>query len=204
MPSLTQPPINFQERIRSAVAETLGLSYADIVAQIIHLRVTLDGDVTTDSDTYRMPGDYGFLGWEMHAHLAMNSISTEPTLGTDSGSTSVLEFGGLRERALLKAMNCKYQVVNPDAAGPLPIVDGEGRNSSGQNFLDTRLSVLWKDAGGAPVEWCRGNDVMPLIVGPLDRLKGTFTLVNSEDTRLNVQTEYGIALWGCFIRADAI
>jgi hypothetical protein len=201
---LTEAPVNFQERIRSAAAETLGLGYADIIAQIIHLRVTLDDQTTFDEDVYRINGEYAFLAWELHPHLAMNQLSQEPVHGT-AASLSVLEYGGVRERAALKAMNCRWQLENLDAGGaPLAVVNTSGFNSSGQKALDVRLSSLWQDAGGKPIGWCKGNDVMPLIVGPLDRLQGSFELVNSTDDRLNKQTEYGVALWGAFVRARAL
>jgi len=202
MSSLTPAPLNFQERIRSAVAEQMQLSDDDILVQVVNLLVTLDVNTVTTTDSFQMPADRAFVGWEMHAHLAMNALSTELTLGTGA-STSVLEYGGMRDRAVAKLMNCHYLVDNIDAmSAPLPIVDTTGQNSANTTAgLQDRLSTLWPDAGGQPMRWARGNRILPLIVRPRERHRFTGTLIEKTDTRLVAAAEYGVSIWGAFVAA---
>lgn len=202
---LTQPPPNFQRIIASAIAEAQYASYADVQAVILHLRATLDGTTTEGRDEYRIPPGFTFLGWELHAHLALNSPSTEPTLGTGA-STSILEFGGMRERAILKAMNCHFALKNLDAtADGLPLLDTTGSSNVASTTCHDgleghlRLSTLLPPLGG-PVQWAVGRDILPFVARAQQRLRATFKLQETADTRLNRAAEYGIALWGAFIR----
>lgn len=201
MSELTRLP-SFEQPIAAAIMEACKIDYQQVQPVILHLRVTLTASTTEDRDPYRMPPDFGFLGWEMRAHLRFNDVDGESTSGV-SNSTSVLEYGGMQQRALLKAMNCQYQIANLDETpGGLNFVADDGRNSGGRVSLPTRLSTLMPPAG-KPILWCKGRDIFPLIVRPKQRLQGTFTLITTNDARLTRTTEYGVAIWGAFVHKSA-
>jgi len=190
MALMTPAPQNFMEPIRSALAETLGLSYADILPQILHLRVALDQNVVSGIDEYRIDGGYHFLVWEVHAHLApnaMNPLELDP-----------IDFAALKKHHRAKAWNCNFSLYNPDREA-MKFTETDVQNSAGNVALASNLGDLLKQ----PVKFCEGNDIMPLIVMENDRLRMSASLVKTAfdgDAGLDT-TEYGVMLIGAFVRA---
>lgn len=210
MAVLTSAPFNFQEKIRSELAEGLQLSYADIIPTIIHLRATMastPGPTPEDprlgatvppptTDTYRIPGDYNFLATEIHAHLAMNTISQENNAGT---ATGLISLAGIKNRTAVKALNAFVTLVNADR-NDLTFVETNIANSSANGTVQSPLCLasLLPICGGAPIKLVDQNYVAPLIVPANERLRLTVTL---RDAAAGIgQTEYGLALIGALVR----
>jgi len=193
MALMTPAPQNFMEPIRSALAETLGLSYADILPQILHLRVALDQNVVSGIDEYRIDGGYHFLAWEAHAHIAPNALAP-----TESGLSLATDIAALRKYHRAKAWNCSFSLYNPDREA-MKYVENDVQNSAGNVALSMNLGDLLK----RPAKFCEGNDIMPLLVMENDRLRMGASLIKTDftsDAGLDT-TEYGVMLIGAFIRA---
>jgi len=189
MAQMTPAPQNFMEPIRSALAETLGLSYADVLPQILHLRVSLDGTMTNALDEYRIDGGYHFLVWEVHAHIAPTQLNPfDPPLG----------ISAIRKYHRAKAWNCSISLYNPDREA-MRYIENDVQNSAGNTAVSMNLGDLMK----RPVKFCEGNDIMPLLVMENDRLRMGASLIKTafyNDSGLDT-TEYGVMLIGAFIRA---
>ena len=201
MSQLTPAPLNFQERIRSELIEGLQMSYADIIPTVVHLRATMIGDGTSipsqGEDVFRIPGDYSFLVSEIHAHIAVNSPSTETVDGTNFGMTALY---GTRNRVIAKALNAKVLLVNADR-NDLTFVEASIQNSSSNGSVQSPLTLgtIMPMCGGAPIKLVDQGYIAPLIVPGNERLKMTVNLTNAVAARGS--TEYGLALFGALVRA---
>ena len=210
MAILTPAPFNFQEKIRSELAEGLQLSYADIIPTIIHLRVTLastPGPIEGDprdgatlpapaTDTFRIPGDYNFLASEIHSHVVMNTLSQENADGT---ATGLIAQTGVKNRTAVKALNAFATLVNADR-NDLTFVETNIANSSSNAVVQSPLclATLMPLCGGAPIKLVDQNYVAPMIVPANERLRLTVSL---RDAAAGIgQTEYGLALIGALVR----
>jgi hypothetical protein len=203
---LTPAPRNFQQKIRSELTEALQLSYYDIIPSILHLRVTLAGtgarpavvNPGSASDIYRVAGDYNFLIGEIRAHVAMNQLGSEDTVG----ATGLNSLVGTRNRTVVKALNAKAFLVNPDR-NDLRFVETDIQNSSsqfgGSVISPLSLASLMPEAGGSPVSLIGDGYVMPLIVPSNERIKMTIVLLDPNATL--GQTEYGLTCIGALVRA---
>lgn len=201
MAILTPAPINFQQKIRSALAEALRLNYGDIFPTVLHLRTTLSsspGPVVPSPgiDIYRTPGDYALVVGEVRAHIALNSISQEYT--TDK--TGLLRINGMRDRVIAKAMNARVTLVNADRDN-LKLIETDITSSANPLGISgsLALSSLMPEAGGSPMRLIADGDVMPFLVPANERLRMTVTL-NDAMTGLG-ETEYGLVLMGAFVRS---
>lgn len=213
MAILTPAPFNFQEKIRSELAEGLQLSYADIIPTIIHLRVTLastPGPTPEDprdgaalpapaTDTFRVPGDYNFLASEIHSHVVMNTLSQENAQGT---ATGLIAQTGVKNRTAVKALNAFATLVNADR-NDLTFVETNIANSSSNAVVQSPLclATLMPLCGGAPIKLIDQNYVAPMIVPANERLRLTVTLRDADASLF--QTEYGLTLIGAFVRNRA-
>lgn len=209
MSLMTPAPFNFQQRIRSELTEGLQLSYNDIIPTIIHLRVTLQSTPGPDIenpragaiappqtfDTYRIPGDYNFLATEIHAHLAMTTLSDENT----TGATGLVLLNNVKDRTAVKAMNTFVSLVNADR-NDLTFVETNIQNSSSNGALVSNLclATLLPLCGGAPIKMVDQGYIAPLIVPANERLRLGVKLT---DAAAGIgQTEYGLALVGALVR----
>lgn len=197
MAQMTPAPQNFMEPIRSALAEALGLSYADILPQILNLRTTLDSTKTGDIDEYRIDGGYHLLVLEVRGHIAMNQISSEAFAGAAGTLTS---FGGIEQRTAVKALNCRVNLYNPDREA-MKYIETDVQNSAGMLASQMALSSLMPVANGRPIKFIDGNDIMPLLVMEGDRIRMSAQLIDTDAAIVGGQTEYGLDLVGFFVRA---
>lgn len=197
MAQMTPAPSNFMEPIRSALAETLGLSYADIIPQVMNLRVTLDSTKTSDTDEYRIDGGYHFIGYEVRAHVASNVISSEVYAGAAGTLTS---FGALQQLIAAKALNCRVELFNPDREA-LRYIETDVQNAAGNVATSLSLGSLLPLAGGAPIKFCEGNEILPLLVMEGDRIRMKATLNETAAAIVGQQTEYGLTIIGAYTRA---
>jgi hypothetical protein len=205
MAMLTPAPINFQQKIRSELTEGLQLSYYDIIPSVMHMRTTLNavgGPArpnflgTQGTDIFRIPGDYNFLIGEVHAHLAMNAIASEDTVGAAGPNALV----GVRNRAIVKALNAKVSLVNADR-NDLRFTELDIQNSSANGAVVSPLCLasLMPMAGGSPVHLIQKGYIMPLVVPGNERLRLVVTL---RDGNAAVgETEYGLMLIGALVRS---
>lgn len=198
MSLLTPAPFNFQQRIRSELIEGLQLSYNDIIPTIIHLRVTMIGDGITvppqATDTFRIPGDYNFLAAEMHAHVVLNSPTTEV-----AGTGGILALYGIKNRVAAKALNAKALLVNADR-NDLTFVEANISNSSANGNVQSPLvlGTLMPICGGAPIKMIDQGYIAPLIVPANERLQLTVNLTDAAAAQGSA--EYGLALIGALVR----
>jgi hypothetical protein len=207
MAILTPAPFNFQQKIRSELTEGLQLSYYDIIPSVLHMRVTLNAlggparpafTGNAGTDVYRIPGDYGFLVGEVRAHIAMNALASEDTVGATGPNALV----GVRNRTVVKALNAKVSLVNADR-NDLRFTELDVNNSSANGTILSPLCLasLMPEAGGSPVKLIQNSYVMPLIVPGNERLRLTVTL---RDGNAAVgETEYGLTLIGALVRSRA-
>lgn len=207
MAILTPAPLNFQQKIRSELTEGLQLSYYDIIPSVLHLRATLTAAGgparpnfvgTQGTDIFRIPGDYNFLVGEVRAHLAMNSLSNEDTVGATGPNALV----GVRNRSIVKALNAKVSLVNADR-NDLRFTELDIQNSSANGSVISPLCLasLMPDAGGSPVKLINQGYIMPLVVPGNERLRMVVTL---RDGNAAVgETEYGLTLIGALVRSRA-
>jgi len=211
MAILTPAPFNFQQRIRSELTEGLQLSYYDIIPSVLHLRATVSalpnpalpavrpnflGNAGTD--IYRIPGDYNFLIGEVRAHIAMNNLASEDTVGATGPNALV----GVRNRTVVKALNAKVTLVNADRNDlRFTELDIQNSSSNGSVISPLCLAMLMPEAGGSPIRMIQRGYVMPLIVPGNERLRLT---VQVRDGNAAVgETEYGLTLLGALVRARA-
>jgi hypothetical protein len=197
MAQMTPAPGNFMEPIRSALAETLGLSYADILPQVMNLRVTLDSTKISDTDEYRIDGGYHFIGYEVRAHIASNVPSAEAYAGAAGTLTS---FGSFQHFMAAKALNCRVELFNPDREA-LRYIETDVQNSGGNVATSLSLAALLPIAGGAPIKFCEGNEIVPLLVMEGDRIRMKATLNETAAEIVGQQTEYGLTIFGAYVRA---
>lgn len=195
---LTPAPVNFQQRIRSELIEGLQLSYADIIPTIVHMRVTMIGDGIAlppqAVDTFRVPGDYNLLVTEAHAHVVLNSPSTET-----AGAGGINKLYGIKNRVAAKALNATILLVNADR-NDLTFIESNISNSSANGATQSPLTLgtIMPICGGAPLKLVDQGYVAPWIVGSNERLQLTVKLVDAAAAKGS--TEYGIALIGALVR----
>lgn len=202
MAILTPAPINFQQPIRSAMAEALGLGWMDIEPVAIHFRVSLTAanGLAGNTDEFRIPQGRTFLGYEMIGHIGMDNMSTE---ALSTNNTALMSIAGARNRALVKAMNARATLRHLDAEKQ-KIIETDVRDSSGVTEITMPLSAIMF---GRKVKWVDGNDIAPLIVPDNNRIQCKITL--SDVALVNgagpagLQTEYGVTLVGVLVRASA-
>ena len=201
MAMLTPAPINFQQRIRSALAEGLRLNYGDIFPTVLHLRTTLASPNATTLpspgiDTYRTPGDYALVVGEVRAHIAINVLSAETTVA----KTGLLRVNSIQDRVIAKAMNARVTLVNADRDN-LKLIETDISNSANPLGVSASLALssLMPEAGGSPLNLIGDGDVMPFLVPANERLRLQVQL-NDAMTGM-VETEYGLVLMGAFVRS---
>lgn len=210
MAILTPAPLNFQQRIRSELTEALQLSYYDITPVMLTLRTTLSPSSgalpavrpnfqpVAGSDVYRVPGEFALVVGEVRAHIAMNQLASEDTVG----ATGINALVGTRNRLYAKALNTKVTLVNADR-NDLTFVETAIQNSTAQGGIFSPLSLasLIPGCGGSPLKLINKGYVMPYIVPGNERLK---LGVSCADGNAAVgQTEYGLTLIGAFVRSRA-
>ena len=210
MAILTPAPLNFQQRIRSELTEALQLSYYDITPVMLTLRTTLSPSSgalpavrpnfqpVAGSDVYRVPGEFALVVGEVRAHIAMNQLGSEDTVG----ATGINALVGTRNRLYAKALNTKVTLVNADR-NDLTFVETAIQNSTAQGGIFSPLSLasLIPGCGGSPLKLINKGYVMPYIVPGNERLK---LGVSCADGNAAVgQTEYGLTLIGAFVRSRA-
>jgi hypothetical protein len=204
---LTPAPYNFQQKIRSELTEGLSLSYYDIIPSVLHLRATLTPGSgaarpnftgNTGSDIFRVPGDYNFLVGEVRAHIAMNALSSEDTVGAVGPNALV----GVRNRTIVKALNAKATLVNADR-NDLRFTELDIQNSSSNGSVVSPLCLgsLLPAAGGAPIKLIRNGYVAPLIVPGNERLR--MNVILRDGNAAAGETEYGLTLIGALVRSRA-
>ena len=207
MAILTPAPINFQQRIRSELAEGLGLAYYDIYSAVLHMRTTIEAlggparpnfTANAGTDIFRVPGEYNFVIGEVHAHIAPNGISTEDTVGAAGPNALV----GMRNRVAVKALNAKATLVNADRNDlRFTELDIQNSSSNGAVISPLCLGTIMPICGGSPIQLIRKGYVMPLIVPANERLRLTVQL---RDGNAAVGlTEYGLMLIGAMVRSGA-
>lgn len=207
MAILTPAPFNFQQKIRSELTEGLMLSYYDIIPSVLHLRATLTAagagprpayTGNAGSDIFRIPGDYNFLVGEVRAHVAMNALSTEDTVGATGPNALV----GVRNRTLVKALNAKVTLVNADRNDlRFTELDIQNSASNGAVVSPLCLGTLLPEAGGAPIKLIRNGYVAPLIVPGNERLR--MNVILRDGNAAVGETEYGLTLLGALVRSRA-
>lgn len=207
MAILTPAPFNFQQKIRSELTEGLQLSYYDIIPSVLHMRTTLNAQGgparpnftgNAGTDIFRIPGDYNFLVGEVRAHVALNSVSTENTVGATGPNALV----GVRNRVIVKALNAKASLVNADRNDlRFTELDIQNSSASGASLSALCLAMLMPEAGGSPIRLIQKGYVMPLVVPGNERLRLTVTV---RDGNAAVgDTEYGLTLIGALVRSRA-
>jgi len=204
---LTPAPFNFQQKIRSELTEGLMLSYYDIIPSVLHLRATLTAGSgaarpnytgNSGSDIFRIPGDYNFLIGEVRAHVAMNALSTEDTIGATGPNALV----GVRNRTLVKALNAKVTLVNADRNDlRFTELDIQNSASNGAVVSPLCLGTLLPEAGGAPIKLIRNGYIAPLIVPGNERLR--MNVILRDGNAAVGETEYGLTLLGALVRSRA-
>jgi len=205
MSILTPAPRNFQQRIRSELTEGLQLSYYDIIPVALTLRTTLSPtggparpnfQPVAGTDIYRVPGDYALVVGEVRAHIAMNNLGTEDTVG----ATGLNSLVGVRNRLYVKAMNATVTLVNADR-NDLTFVETAIQNTTAQGgvFSPLTLATLLPGCGGSSIKLINKGYVMPYIVPGNERLKLSVALVDGNAAV--GQTEYGLTLLGAFVRS---
>lgn len=207
MAILTPAPFNFQQKIRSELTEGLMLSYYDIIPSVLHLRATLNATGAgprpayvgnSGSDIFRIPGDYNFLIGEVRAHVAMNALSTEDTIGATGPNALV----GVRNRTLVKALNAKVTLVNADRNDlRFTELDIQNSASNGAVVSPLCLGTLLPEAGGAPIKLIRNGYIAPLIVPGNERLR--MNVIIRDGNAAVGETEYGLTLLGALVRSRA-
>lgn len=207
MALLTPAPYNFKQTIRSALAESLQLSWSDIFPTMLHLRTTMAsggvfGAATLPApgiDTFRIPGDYSLVVGEIRAHIAISTPSAEAT----QAGAGFLALGNFQDRVIAKAMNARVTLVNADRDNLKAIETDISNSSNPLGFSGSlALSTLLPMAGGCPLKFISEGDVMPYLAGANERLRMTVTL-NDADTGLEA-TEYGLVLMGAFVRSRGV
>jgi hypothetical protein len=207
---LTPAPRNFQQRIRSELTEGIQLSYYDIIPVALTLRTTLapsSGALpavrpnflpVAGTDIYRVPGDYALVVGEIRAHIAMNELGSESTVG----ATGLNALVGTRNRLYTKALNTKVTLVNADR-NDLTFVETAIQNSSAQGgiFSPMSLASLLPGCGGSPIKLINKGYVMPFIVPGNERLK--LSVACADGNAAVGQTEYGLTMLGAFVRSRA-
>lgn len=134
----------------------------------------------SNTDTYKVPGQYKLCIERISAHLAMLDMASEPL--AIGNMTSVQS---LQERIIAHAMNCRIQLQNIDTT----------INILGENHL-TNLATLMQIAGGCPREY---GDV-PQIVLAGQTLQLTATVLASTAGLGDKNTEYGVLISGLLVR----
>lgn len=199
MSTMTPVPQNLHEDMRSTIAEALGLTMADVLPQIMNLRVILDSAKIVGVDEFRVDGGFAFIGWEVRPHIAMN----EPSKELAGAVGSFLNLRSIKQRTMYKALNATLTLWNPDREG-MKVVETDVTNSSGQLATYLAMSSLWPDLGGAPLQFCADGDFMPLFVPQGDRLKLQVNLgiapIASPANGAEGQTEYGVDIIGAYVR----
>jgi hypothetical protein len=209
---LTPAPRNFQQKIRSELTEAYQLSYYDIYPCVLHMRTTLQSSLgaglpagrpnytvnATGTDYWRIPGDYNFLIGEVRAHVAMNNLGTEDTVG----ATGLNALVGVRNRTIVKALNTAVTLVNADRNDlRFTELDVQNSSSNGSIVSPLILATLMPEAGGSPIKLINKNYVMPLVVPGNERLRLTATTLDA-NAAVGL-TEYGLTLIGAMVRSRA-
>lgn len=204
---ITQAPLNFQQKIRSELTEALQLGYGDIQPCVLHMRVTVAGDSTfvrpnvpipsPAVDQWRNTGDMTLLIGEIHAHIALNEVSQESTVG----ATGLNALVGVRERTIVKALNTKVTLVNTDRNNLRFVETDIQTNSTGGTAVVSQLSLasILPIAGGTPVKLIDNGYVMPYLLPPQEQLQLSVTFLDGNATL--GQTEYGLTLIGALVRS---
>jgi hypothetical protein len=201
---ITNPPLNFQQRIRSELTEALQLGYGDIQPCILHMRVTAAGTGTRPNavlptpgvDQWRNTGDMTLLVGEVRAHLALNEVTQESTVG----ATGLNSLVGVRDRVIAKALNTKVTLVNTDRNN-LRFVETDIITNTNAGSIVSALSLasILPAAGGSPIKLIENGYVMPYLLPPQEQLQLTVNWLDANATL--GQTEYGLTLIGALVRA---
>lgn len=164
------PPQNrLIERVRSRIHEIAGLTSYDYRSVIVPVYTKLSSSVLRGTATFRIPFNQEFRVQSIRPHVAFVAPSSETM--ADGGSfamtagDNVLDFGGIDDRLLAKAHNCRVdikivsgrQVLFAQKGLPLSDLWPQGHGSA--HFLDTplllpagttiELSASLQDSGAA-------------------------------------------------------
>ena len=169
------PPGSSASRVRSYLAEVLGLSPADLRAIAIPLQATLSS-ATPGTDKYSVPADQELVVFSVQGYLRFNNIGSEPNAIGNSNVTH-------DERVLIKSQNCLVQLENTDRQYKL----FDGRDQCLAGITPPYGAPLY-----FPVE-------TPMVVPASHNLKATFTLQDVSITGYSVASIYGITLAGVLI-----
>ena len=137
---------------------------------------------------FKVPDNEDFLIYEVRGYLAFDDWGSEVTAfagildNSNNGNISP------RERAYIKASNCKISLINKDSK--LPIID----EASGALVLSSILAEL----GAPPLMY--GGPTRPAFIVPHGQvMKMTATLAKGLATIAGATTDYGITLTGVML-----
>ena len=165
-------------RVRSYLAELLGVSPAELRPIAIPMQATLTTSVTTLADTiYNVPSDQDLYIQSIMGYISFNALASEPT--------AMLTWLNLdpSERVLVKAANCVVQLEN---------------TTRNYKVFDHREAVLYSLMApmGMPLQWPVET---PLPVPAKHSLKATFTLQDTATATVGASTDYGILISGVLV-----
>lgn len=185
-------PTKGYQSIRSRIYEIAkDLSPEDYRAVAVTLKALLGTGTTSGSDTYRVPATHEFVIEEIRGHLALTQFDSE-VLGMNHASDATKGIGtsdvngtlALRDRLLMKAMNCRLDLKNSDRE---------------QKLFDNQslsLATILAFVGSPPTDLSEE----PHIVPAGETLILNATLINVDAKMLGGLTEYGVTLVGKLIR----
>lgn len=167
------------------------LSPEDYRAVLVTLKATLGSGTTSSSDTYRVPATHEFVIEEIRGHLVLTQFDSE-LLAMNHASDATKGIGSseltgtltLRDRILMKAMNCRLDLKNSDRE---------------QKLFDNQslaLSSILSIVGGPPAS----REDEPHVVPAGETLILNAALINTDAKMLGGLTEYGVTLVGSLIR----
>lgn len=187
MGAMTAEPLNMSERIRSHLAETLGLGPDDFISNTVELKVDLDAALLTDKAEYQVPGEYRLYIFEIRALIAMNEFQSDEALGA-----GVLSIGGAINRTLAKALATQVKLVDVDEKNEKLLHDAGAEDLNATICLGSLIPA----AGGEPIRFVDDNDVFPLIIEAGHTLRMDATLAEA----MGGNTEYGLELVAVLVR----
>jgi hypothetical protein len=188
-------PTKGYQSIRAKLYEIAkDLSPEDYRVVAVTLKATLGVGTTSGSDTYRVPATHEFVIEEIRGHLALTQFDSElhamnhasdgtKGIGT-SDPTAVSAVLSLRDRMLMKAMNCRLDLKNSDRE---------------QKVFDNQslsLASILAYVGSPPAD----VSDEPHIVPAGETLIMNAALINVDAKMLGGLTEYGVTLVGKLIR----
>lgn len=187
------PPRQYIESIRSFLTEVRGLNQDDYRWEEPTLKLTMNSTTVSGEATYTVPSEKSLIIVAISAHVALIDPMNETASLANPGN-ALLGFGmgvGIRDRQLLKAMNCRVTFRDAD-------------NDNLQFFpVDNGLSLSsLMSQSGEPFHILPA----PLIVPATHNLKAAFSLIKTVAASANntplvgADTEYGLQLHSILVR----